>query len=105
MAFAAAKYAFGICDICSQRFRLKTLQTQWDGMKACYECFDVKQPQLEAPHVRPDAEALLQPRPDVSVVPSAFTVYTNVGLGIIGTVLTTPTEMTASLGDVTITVI
>jgi hypothetical protein len=38
-------------------------------------------------------------------VPSAFTVYTNVGLGIIGTVLTTPTEMTASLGDVTITVI
>lgn len=58
MAFAAAKYAYGICDICSQRFRLKTLQTQWDGVKACYECFDVKHPQLEAPHVRPDAEAL-----------------------------------------------
>ena len=103
MAFAAAKHAYGICDICSQRYRLKTLQTQWDGMKACYQCFDTKHPQLDPPHVRPDPQAILQPRPDVSVVPSAFTVYTNVGLGIIGTVLTTTTELTASLGDVTIT--
>ena len=89
MAFAAAKHAYGICDICSQRYRLKTLQTQWDGMKACYQCFDTKHPQLDPPHVRPDPQAILQPRPDVSIVPSAFTVYTNVGLGIIGTVLHT----------------
>ena len=103
MAFAAAKRTYGICDICGQRYRLLRLKTQWDGFKACPQCFDIKHPQLDPPPIGTDPEAVLDPRPDLSVVPSAFTVYTNFDLGIIGQVLTTPTEMTASLGSVSIT--
>ena len=50
-----------------------------------------------------NSQAIREPRPDVSVVPSAVTVYTNHDLGIIGSVLTTPSAMTASLGTITIT--
>ncbi len=64
MAFASGKRAYGICDTCGQRYRLHRLQEQWDGFKTCPECFDPKQPQLEAPPVGADPQALLNPRPD-----------------------------------------
>ena len=64
MAFASGKRAYGICDTCGQRYRLHQLQEQWDGFKTCPECFDPKQPQLEAPPVGADPQALLNPRPD-----------------------------------------
>ena len=64
MAFAAGKLTWAICDTCGQRYRLHQLQEQWDGFKTCPECFDPKQPQLEAPPVGADPQALLNPRPD-----------------------------------------
>jgi hypothetical protein len=64
MAFAAGKHTWGICDTCGQRYRLKQLKEQWDGYKACPECFDIKQPQLDPPPIGADPEAVLNPRPD-----------------------------------------
>ena len=63
MAFAAGKRTWGICDTCGQRYRLKTLKEQWDGFKACDQCFDTKHPQLDPPPIGTDPEAVLGPRP------------------------------------------
>jgi len=76
MAFASGKRAYGICDTCGQRYRLHQLQEQWDGFKTCPECFDPKQPQLEAPPVGADPQALLNPRPD-RTEPSAQSLLVN----------------------------
>ena len=65
MAFAAGKYTWGICDTCGQRYRLKQLQEQWDGYKACPECFDIDHPQLKIGEVdSSDNQSLFNPRPD-----------------------------------------
>lgn len=76
MAFASGRRAYGICDTCGQRYRLHQLQEQWDGFKTCPECFDPKQPQLEAPPVGADPQALLNPRPD-RTEPSAQSLLVN----------------------------
>ena len=76
MAFASGRRAYGICDTCGQRYRLRQLQEQWDGFKTCPECFDPKQPQLEAPPVGADPQALLNPRPD-RTEPSAQSLLVN----------------------------
>ena len=76
MAFASGKRAYGICDTCGQRYRLHRLQEQWDGFKTCPECFDPKQPQLEAPPVGADPQALLNPRPD-RIEPASQVLLTN----------------------------
>jgi len=102
MAFASNKNAYGICDITGFRYKRKDMKKTWDGLQVGPDQWDAKHPQLQPSAPPSEPEAIKDAR-DVSIVPSAFTVYTNVGLGIIGTVLTTPTELTASLGDVTIT--
>ena len=64
MAFASDKHAWGICDISGQRYRLRDMRLQWNGLLVGPDQFDIKQPQLDPPHVRPDSEALRNPRPD-----------------------------------------
>ena len=64
MAFASDKRAWGICDISGQRYRLRDMKLQWNGLLVGPDQFDTKQPQLDPPHVRPDSEALRNPRPD-----------------------------------------
>jgi len=64
MAFASDKRAWGICDISGQRYRLRDMKLQWNGLLVGSDQFDIKQPQLDPPHVRPDSEALRNPRPD-----------------------------------------
>ena len=82
---------------------VSSLKKEWNKLKTCSECWESKHPQLTPTKNLIDPQAIREPRPDVSVVPSAFTVYTNHDLGIIGSVLTTPSAMTASLGTITIT--
>jgi len=103
MAFASSKKAYGICDRCGFRYGLADLKKEWNKLKTCSECWESKHPQLTPTKNLIDPQAIREPRPDVSVVPSAFTVYTNYDLGIIGSILTTPSAMTASLGTITIT--
>ena len=67
MTFATAKYAYGLCDQCGQRYKLKRLKKQWDGIKSCPQCFDTKHPQLQPKNRPADPEALRDPRPNTDV--------------------------------------
>lgn len=67
MAFAQAKYAYGLCDQCGQKYKLKRLKKQWDGIKSCPQCFDTKHPQLQPKNRPADPEALRDPRPNTDV--------------------------------------
>ena len=102
MAFSAGKYAWGICDISGQRYRLKGMKTQWNGLRVGYDQFDTKHPQLDPKPKPVDPEALKNARPDTSDDNNAFVVYTNVDKGILGTKLDT-FEISTGLGEVTIT--
>ena len=67
MAFAQAKYAYGLCDQCGQKYKLKRLKKQWDGIKSCPQCFDTKHPQLQPKNRPADPEALRDPRPNTDI--------------------------------------
>ena len=63
MAYAVGKYSRAQCDRCGFVYMYLDLKMQWNGLKVCYECYETKHPQLEPQNVRPDPEALYQPRP------------------------------------------
>ena len=102
MAFASNKNPYAICDRCGFRYFLKELRKEWNGLKTCPECYEPKHPQLEPRTNVIDPQAVREPRPDNSVIPTDFIVRTNVGLGIIGSLITTPTNITSALGTITI---
>ena len=64
MSFAAGKKTWGICDISGFRYRLKDMKKTWDGFLVGPDQWSPKQPQLEAPRVGPDPQAVKDPRPD-----------------------------------------
>ena len=103
MAFASNKNPYAICDRCGFRYFLKELRKEWNGLKTCPECYEPKHPQLDPKTNVIDPQAVREPRPDNSVIPTDFIVRTNVGLGIIGSLITTPTQITSSLGTIAIT--
>ena len=74
----------------------------WDGLLGGPDQWDAKHPQLMPKPNTQDPQAIRNARPDVVDDNSAFLVYTNVGNGKLGAVLTT-FEVTAGLGEVTIT--
>ena len=67
--------------------------------------WEPKHPQLEVARKTVDAEAIRDARPDIQFGEDflAFVVYTNAGLGIVGTEMET-FEVTASLGTVTVSI-
>jgi len=103
MAFASNKNPYGICDRCGFRYYLKQLRKEWNGLKTCPECYEPKHPQLEPRTNLTDPQAVREPRPDISVSPTTFRLYTNYDLGIIGTELDGPSTLTSALGTITIT--
>ena len=103
MAYASGKFAKALCDRCAFEYPLHSLKEEWNGLKTCPECYENKHPQLEPVTNVADPQAVREPRPDISVSPTSFIVYTNYDLGIIGTKLTIPDSMTSALGTVTIT--
>ena len=61
-----ARYARGthtraVCDTCGLEYPLLSLQTQWDNLRTCPECFDPKHPQLKIRAVA-DRTSVYQPR-------------------------------------------
>jgi len=66
MAYALGKYAQAICDRCGFQYPYLELREEWNNFKVCPECYEPKARQLEPRQVGADAEALFQPRPDVS---------------------------------------
>ena len=67
MAYATGKYANAICDRCGFKYPYLSMKTEWDHTRVCHECYEPKHPQLDPSHPPVDAEALWQPRPDVSL--------------------------------------
>lgn len=101
MAYATGKYALAHCDRCGFRYKLLELKKEWNGLKTCPSCYEMKHPQLEPISATSDPEALYDPRPDndnentdyVHVFTSTDPVGTNFD----------PLSATSNLGSVTIT--
>ena len=89
MAFASNKNAYGICDISGFRYRLRDMKKTWDGFLVGPDQWSPKEPQLMRKPTPVDPQALKDPRPDQANDNNFFTVYTNVGDGILGTQLQT----------------
>jgi hypothetical protein len=76
--FASGKYSIAECDICGQRYKLKelrklTIKTKMVSIKACPECWNPDQPQLQL-GMYPvfDPQAVREPRPDTSYYQSGL---------------------------------
>ena len=106
MTFAAGKNAYGICDITGFRYKLKDMRKTWNGLLVGPDQWSPKEPQIQPPPTPIDPEAVRDARIDPSSDGNDgnfFMVYTNVGLGKLGTQLTT-FEVTASVGTVEVTI-
>tara|TARA_R100000231_G_scaffold55688_2_gene46455 strand:- start:1607 stop:1921 length:315 start_codon:yes stop_codon:yes gene_type:complete len=101
MAFASGKYAYRISDRSGFRYKIKDTRKEWNGSIVGKDEYEEKHPQLEPANVRADNEAIRDARPDVEDDGKKFIVYTNTGLGNLGSLLTT-FSATTSVGTVTV---
>tara|TARA_Y100000114_G_C11625494_1_gene261740 strand:- start:179 stop:493 length:315 start_codon:yes stop_codon:yes gene_type:complete len=102
MAFASNKNAYGICDITGFRYKLKDMKKTWDGLLVGPDQWNAKHPQLMPKPAVVDAQAIKDARVDTKDDNTAFLVYSNVGDGKLGSVLTT-FSVSTNLGTVTVT--
>ena len=105
MAYASNKKAYGICDITGFRYRQRDMKMTWDGLLVGPDQWSPKHPQLMPTPTPVDPQALQITLPDQAADgndSTAFTVYTNVGDGKLGTLLQT-FAITASVGTVEVT--
>jgi hypothetical protein len=102
MAFASGKNSYGICDISGFRYKLREMRKTWDGLLVGPDQWDAKHPQLQPKPTAVDPQAVKDPRPDIADDNSRFLVYTNVGDGKLGSLLTT-FSVSSSVGEVTVT--
>lgn len=101
--FATGKHAYGISDRSGFRYRMRDMRKEWNGSLVGKDEYESKHPQL-TPRLRVvDAQALKNARPNTDVETSGFVVYTNIGDGILGKLLTSDLEATTALGTVTVT--
>lgn len=64
MGYASGKNAWGISDRSGFRYRLREMRKEWNGLLVGPDEWEEKHPQLEAPQVSPDPQALRDPRPE-----------------------------------------
>ena len=101
--FATGRNAYAISDRSGFRYKRKNMRKEWNGSLVGKDEYEAKHPQL-TPRLRAvDAQALRNARPDTDVETSGFVVYTNIGDGILGKLLTSNLEATTALGTVTVT--
>jgi len=74
--YAAGAKAFGISDRSGFRYRLREMRKEWNGLLVGPDEYESKHPQLEAPNVGADPQALKSPRPDQAETVFVY-VYTN----------------------------
>tara|TARA_R110001583_G_scaffold65352_2_gene188902 strand:+ start:1716 stop:2030 length:315 start_codon:yes stop_codon:yes gene_type:complete len=101
MPFSSGKHAYFISDRSGMRFPYKQRVKEWNGSVVHISEFEGKHEQLEPSRKVLDGQGLKEARPETKEDFFAFVVYTNTGLGIIGTKLST-FEATSSLGNVTV---
>ena len=80
--YASAKYAYGISDRSGFRYRLREMRKEWNGLLVGPDEYEEKHPQLSAPNVGADPQALRDPRPDVTEGLKVFVYTDTVGLPI-----------------------
>lgn len=106
MAFAAGKYALGICDYCGQQYMLRDLKKNWRGFKVCEADYEPKEPQLEPLKYNGDAIALYQPRPDKKAVMDVYVGIpgdtTFMSVGMMPAPVNQPIVGDADIGKVTV---
>ena len=78
--YAAGNKAFGISDRSGFRYRLRDMKKEWNGLLVGPDEFEPKHPQLEAPNVSADPQALRNPRPDRAESLRVFVFTDQVGL-------------------------
>lgn len=54
-----------ICDQCGFKYKDKDMRTQWDGLRVCKSCFEVRQPQDFVRGVQDDQSVPIA-RPDTT---------------------------------------
>tara|TARA_B100000900_G_C20515444_1_gene689849 strand:+ start:20 stop:844 length:825 start_codon:yes stop_codon:yes gene_type:complete len=64
MAYASGKFSKAQCDRCGFVYDYPELKTEWNGLKTCPTCYEIKHPQLDPIRHVIDPEALREPRPD-----------------------------------------
>ena len=79
------------------------MRKEWNGSLVGKDEYEEKHPQLTPPRVSADPEAIRNARPDNDDDLFAFVVYTNTGLGIVGSKIES-FEATASAGSVTVSI-
>ena len=62
--YASDKYAMGISDRSGAAYRMKDMRKEWTGALVGKDEWEEKQPQLNAPRVVADPQALRDARPD-----------------------------------------
>ncbi len=84
--YASGKHAFGISDRSGFRYRLREMRKEWNGFLVGPDEYEIKHPQLKAPNVSPDPQALRDPRPDRSEALKVFLIKNSIGQSIPGPV-------------------
>jgi len=82
--YASGKYAYGISDRSGFRYRLREMRKEWNGLLVGPDEYEEKHPQLEAPRVGADPQALRDPRPDRNEPVKVFIYTDQVGLPVQG---------------------
>jgi hypothetical protein len=106
MAYATGKHAYGVCDICGQRYKYRNLRKNWKGLMVCGADYEPKEPQLFPLNYTADAVSLRDARPDrreplvVLVGSRNDTIFTSVGMQ--PAPVAKPLKATASVGNVTV---
>jgi hypothetical protein len=82
--YASGNKTWGISDRSGFRYRLREMKKEWNGLLVGPDEYEPKHPQLEAPNVVADPQAVRNPRPDQAETLSVY-LYTNtVGQPIVG---------------------
>ena len=71
MAFSRGKYSKAISDRSGMEFPYNEMVKEWTGALVHVSEFEPKQPQLQPPYHRGDAQALSNPRPDRKQLPTS----------------------------------
>tara|TARA_R100000234_G_scaffold119738_1_gene103555 strand:+ start:886 stop:1203 length:318 start_codon:yes stop_codon:yes gene_type:complete len=101
--FAVGKKSKFISDRSGFAFPYRERVMEWNGNLVHRSEYERKHPQLTPRRPPFEPQALHQPRPQETDDNNKFIVYTNTGLGLIGTELSS-FSATSSLGTVTVSV-
>lgn len=82
--YASGRYAYGISDRSGFRYRLREMKKEWNGLLVGPDEYEIKHPQLKAPNVSPDPQALRNPRPDGAEALIVYLIKNSIGQSIPG---------------------